>query len=296
MATQVEKLGLIYALTCDAAYARQAKAILTRFAEVYPNYSVHSGYHEFTNIDALVAAEHITALPVDELVVPPNRPNRQLHAGYWIAGRATGSGMEGTFLLPVTVAYDLVADATEADGTPIFTDAERLLVERDLLLEGTKLLLADNVINNKTISARTAVAAIGSAVGDAELVRWGLDGLHRTLAEWFLPDGATSESPAYGLMVLARLALRASNPTPIVIRRMAVSCSGLNISRSAMTPMPVVTSSEPPMMSGLPTATGTPRAKMTKVKISTSPMASPAKTANQTPRDVTLSSAPPRCK
>lgn len=202
MAARVQDLGLLYAITGDIAYAKQAKAILTRFAEVYPYYLVHSGYHEFADIDALVAAENIMALPVDELVVPPNRPNRQLHAGYWMAGRATGSGGEGTFLLPVTVAYDLVADALDEYNRPLFTPQERIAIERDLLLEGTKLLLADDVINNKTISARTAVAAIGATVGDPELVRWGLDGLQRTLDEWFLSDGATSESPAYGLMVL----------------------------------------------------------------------------------------------
>jgi hypothetical protein len=202
MAARVEDLGLLYALTGEVAYAQQAKAILTRFAEVYPGYLVHSGYHEFADIDALVAAENITDLPVDELVIPPNRPNRQLHAGYWAAGRATASGMEGTFLLPVTVAYDMVADALDEDGHQLFSEEERLLIERDLLMEGTKLLLADNQINNKTISARTALAAIGAVVGDPLLVRWGLDGLRRTLDDWFLSDGAPSESPAYGLMVL----------------------------------------------------------------------------------------------
>ncbi|MGI6610102.1 MAG: heparinase II/III domain-containing protein [Limnochordia bacterium] len=202
MAARVQDLGLLYAITGEIAYAKQAKTILSRFAEVYPNYLVHSGYHEFADIDALEAAGNITALPVDELVVPPNRPNRQLHAGHWMAGRATGSGMEGSFLLPVTVAYDLVADALDEYNRPLFTYQERLTIETDLLLEGTKLLLANDVINNKTISARTAVAAIGATVGDPELVRWGLDGLRRTLDEWFLADGATSESPAYGLMVL----------------------------------------------------------------------------------------------
>lgn len=202
MANQVENLGLLYALTGDVAYAKQAKAILLRFAEVYPNYLVHSGYHEFASIDALVASENILSLPEDELVIPPNQPNRQLHAGYWMAGRATGSGLEGNFLLPVTVAYDLVVNAQDEDGNPLFSEDERVLIERDLLLEGTKLLLPDNAINNKSVSARTAVAAVGAVVGDPELVRWGLDGLRRTLDEWFLEDGSTSESPAYGLMVM----------------------------------------------------------------------------------------------
>ncbi|MGI6610097.1 MAG: heparinase II/III domain-containing protein [Limnochordia bacterium] len=205
MAQQVEKLGLLYALTGDLVYARQAKAILLRFAHVYPGYMIHSGYHEFAAIDPLVAAGNITALPADKLVVSPNRPNRRLHAGYWMAGRASGEGREGSFLLPVTIAYDLVAEAADAEGQPLFFDEERISVERDLLLEGTKLLLADSDINNKSITARTAVAAIGSVLGDPLLVRWGLDGLRRTLDEWFLSDGSTSESPAYALAVLGSM-------------------------------------------------------------------------------------------
>ena len=112
------------------------------------------------------------------MIVPPNRPNRFTPDTGWPEGHR--SGMEGTFLLPVTVAYDLVADAVDENGEPLFKPEEQILIERDLLLEGTKLLLADNAINNKTISARTAVAAIGATVGDPELVRWGLDGLRRT--------------------------------------------------------------------------------------------------------------------
>lgn len=205
MATQVEKLGLIYALTGEIDYAKQAKAILLRFAEVYPYYLVHSGYHEFADMDPLVAAKNIYRLPEAEVTIGPNKPNGQLHAGYWMAGRATGNGMEGTFLMSVTNAYDLVADARYEDGSPLFNEIDKMKVEKDLLLEGTKLLLCDPTINNKTVSARAAVAAVGGAIGDPLLVRWGYDGFNKILHEWFLSDGSTSESPAYGLMVLGSL-------------------------------------------------------------------------------------------
>src|SRR5690606_31240854 len=90
----------------------------------------------------------------------------------------------------------------DEDGNPIFTEEEKILVERDALLEGTKLLLANPSIDNKSISGRTAVAAVGAVVGDPEMVRWGLEGFQSIIDNWFLPDGSTSESPAYALQVL----------------------------------------------------------------------------------------------
>ena len=39
-------------------------------------------------------------------------------------------------------------------------------------------------------------------VGDPEMVRWGLEGFQSIIDNWFLPDGSTSESPAYALQVL----------------------------------------------------------------------------------------------
>jgi len=69
-------------------------------------------------------------------------------------------------------------------------------------LESTILLVCDKVINNKSVSNRTASALVGMCVGHPELVRFGLEGFHKTVDGWFLPDGATSESPGYGMMTL----------------------------------------------------------------------------------------------
>jgi hypothetical protein len=99
-------------------------------------------------------------------------------------------------------AYDFTCEAKEADGTPLYTDAERRLIERDLLLEGTVLLVSDKQINNKSVGNRTAAALVGLCVGHPGLVRFGWDGFQQTIDEWFLPDGTTSESPAYAMMTL----------------------------------------------------------------------------------------------
>ncbi len=201
MAGVARQCALAYVLTEEVGHAEKARDILLRFAEVYPGYMVHSGYGEFSDAPAEVAAKNILDLPKPELVVPPNRPDGKLHVGYWMAGRATGVGMEGTFVSDVTVAYDLTRGA-EANGHPVYTPANRHKIERDLLRESTLLLLADPNFNNKSATNRSAAGLVGLCLADSDLVRFGLDGFDHFVYNWFLEDGMTSESPGYGFMTL----------------------------------------------------------------------------------------------
>jgi hypothetical protein len=192
-----------YSLTNDARYARAVRPILLRFAEVYPKYLVHVGYGEYADMDPHIAAAHIKDLPADELVYPPNKPDRQLHTGYWSAGRGTGVGRESLLIAPLLQAYDLTCDAIDpVSKTSIYADADRKQIERNLFLESTVLLTADTSINNKSVFARSSVADVGICLGEPKLVRFGLEGFNRTLKEWFLADGSTPESPAYAMMAL----------------------------------------------------------------------------------------------
>jgi hypothetical protein len=196
MARAARDLAMVYALTGERAYGEKAAAILSRFAIVYPGYLLHSGYGEIADMDPRVAAAKINSLPADELTCPPNKPDRRLHAGYWMAGRGFSAvGMEGIQLSQLVEAYDLVAD--------LIPDAERQRIEKDLFLEGTYLLVYDTALNNKTATNRSAVGQIGMAIGDPRRVRFGLAGLRWFINEWFLPDGAACESPSYGNMTLA---------------------------------------------------------------------------------------------
>lgn len=201
MARMARQCALAYALTQEIGHAERARDILLRFAAVYPGYMVHSGYGEFSDAPAEVAARDILDLPKPELVVPPNRPDRKLHVGYWMAGRATGVGMEGTFVSDVTIAYDLTRGAGAA-GRPVYTPEARQRIERDLLLESTILLLADPAFNNKSATNRSAAGLVGLCLDDPDLVRFGLDGFNHFVYNWFLEDGMSSESPGYGFMTL----------------------------------------------------------------------------------------------
>lgn len=196
------KIAEIYALTGEPAYAEATHAILLRLAEVYPYWLVHSGYGDYADMEPAVAARHINALPKDETVYPPNRPVRQLHRGYWSAGRARGVGIEGIFVTHITTAYDLTRHASRTDGSPLYTKDERTTIEQNLLKESTILLVADKVINNASMANRSAAGLVGIVLGDPELVRFGIEGFYKTVDEWFLPDGGTPESPSYAIMAL----------------------------------------------------------------------------------------------
>ncbi|WP_154858319.1 heparinase II/III family protein [Cyclobacterium xiamenense] len=183
-------------------YALACRRILLRLAHCYPNWLVHVGYGEYADIDPKIAAMTINNLPRPELCPPPNKPDHSLWTGYWSAGRASGVGLESDFIRKTVAAYDLTCNAGYPDGSPVYSTAEKTAIERDLLLESTLLLVGDKGLNNKSVSNRTAVALVGRCLGHPGLFRFGLEGFKKTVDEWFLPDGATSESPFYGLMTL----------------------------------------------------------------------------------------------
>lgn len=201
--SRLQTLATAYALIGDAKYARGAKAVLLRLADVLPKYLVRAGYAygEYADCDPRVAAERITNLPTDELVVPPNRPDRKLHAAYWAASRVGSSGMDGGWVCRVAQAYDLTCEARD-QGAPVFSDAERRRIEHDVLLESAYLAVCDPGINNKSVGNRAGAAMVGMSVGQPDLVAFGLDGFRKTVDDWFLPDGGTSESAAYALMTM----------------------------------------------------------------------------------------------
>ena len=202
-ASVLAALARAHALTGDAKYAQAARPIFLRLAEVFPKWLVRAGYgyNEYADCHPHVAAERIQNLPADELLCPPNKPDRRIHTGYWSASRVGTAGMDGGWVIKVALAYDLMCEAT-ADGEPVFSPEERLRIEERVLLESTYLAACDTGINNKSVGNRAGAAIVGMVVGHPGLVRFGLDGFVRTVDEWFLPDGGTSESAAYAMMTM----------------------------------------------------------------------------------------------
>ncbi len=195
--------ALAYALTQKPEYAEVTRKILLRFAEVYPHWLLVSDYGEVADMDPHIAALNLDHLPEDELVYPPNKPDRKLYAGYWQSGK-TGGGADaqGGFAQVMLQTYELPCIATRADGTPVYTDEERIKIERDLILESCIHLYGYKSINNKSVSGRKAVGMVGVALALPGFVRFGLEGWKLTMDDWFLADGCTPESPGYAMMSL----------------------------------------------------------------------------------------------
>ena len=204
----LEPLSTTYALHGNPEHAAGVRAILLRLAEVVPTYLVRAGYtyNEYADCDPHLAARNILDLPTDELVVPPNVPDRKLWTGYWSASRFGTAGMDGGIAVNLATAYDLTCTARQADGTPVYSAEDRLRIEKDVLLETAYLALSDTLINNKSVGNRAGAAVVGLVTGHPLMVRFGLDGFQKTVDEWFLPDGGTSESAAYAMMTMGCIA------------------------------------------------------------------------------------------
>jgi hypothetical protein len=202
MASICQTMAEAYLLTGNADYAEATRRMLLRFAAVYPNWLVHVGYGEYADLDPHVAALNIDNLPADEITSGAMKPDRKLYSGYWQGGRAYGTGQEAYFVRPVLEAYEFTCEA-QRDGKSIYSAADRLKIERDLLLESTVLLVADKEVNNKSVANATAVSLVGMAMGHPGMVRFGLEVFMKTVDGWFLADGGTSESWSYAGMTLS---------------------------------------------------------------------------------------------
>ncbi|PIU32335.1 MAG: hypothetical protein COT06_03280, partial [Syntrophobacteraceae bacterium CG07_land_8_20_14_0_80_61_8] len=202
---RLQQLGFAYALSEKPEYAEAARLLLLRLAEVMPKYLVMAGYtyNEYADCDPHQAARHIGNLPADELSLAPKQPDRKLHTMYWSASRLGTAGMDGRPVVQMATAYDLVCEAKKTDGKPVFSEAERLKIEKDVLLESSFLAACDTLINNKSVGNRAGCAVVGLVVGHPGMVRFGLDGFVKTVDDWFLPGGGTSESAAYAMMTMS---------------------------------------------------------------------------------------------
>ena len=201
---QLQTLGRVYAVTQDAKYAHGARAILLRLADVFPKYLVcaNYGYLEYADCDPHLACEHVADLPTDEICPPPNKPDRKLWTGYWSASRNGSWGHEGGWGMRVAEAYDLTCNARDAK-VAVFSEEEKLRIERDVLLESTYLCVCEPRLTNKSIRGRCSAAMIGSIVGHPGLVHWGVGQFCEAVdGGWFLPDGGTSESSSYAITVM----------------------------------------------------------------------------------------------
>lgn len=212
-------LALAYRMTDDQRYARRAIQILVRLAHCYRQWLYHDYWDTVADCDPIYAAWHDKALPMEwkrhlcSGAYKNDQPDQAaMLQNYWGAGRIHPSTDGIGHLGVIARAYDLVHDAHGRDGQPLWSDAARRRVERDLILEylmGAEPFVggagAATAVNNKTPGVYHAMAVVARCLGLAAMADTALRGYEAVRDQSFLYDGFSKESPAYTNMYLASL-------------------------------------------------------------------------------------------
>lgn len=218
--TALGALADTYAITGDPRYAGAGIPILKRLAHCYRGWLYHDYWDTVADCDPIYAAWHASELPQAWKLHPcdsafkndtPEKAS-MLQPSYWGAGRIVTSTDGATLLCTICEAFDLFRTARNADGSPLMTDADRTLIERDLILEwiiGAEPFVggeakADNH-SNKAPRVYLAMAAVGKCLGMPNYVDVALRGYEGVRDESFLYDGFSRESPSYTAMYLGPL-------------------------------------------------------------------------------------------
>ncbi len=212
MCGRVLPLAKLYAVTDEIEYAETCAWILDTLARRYPDYLFHSYNGTYADCPPGEAAEnlgkHGRGGKFSKNVIR-NAFNLHQHDdyaslcnGFWGAGRISCSGGDGSTILNLLVAYDLIHDATHPDGTAVLDDEVDNRIVNDLLLSGVHDAEQWNAINNKCGPGRALGAAAGILFERPESARWALAGFEKLMDRCFHFDGFCRESPSYSSMHL----------------------------------------------------------------------------------------------
>lgn len=214
-------MALAYVFEQKPEYAAAVRDILLRFAKCYRNWLYHDYWDTFADCDPMYAAWHDKALPLvwkrhaaEQAYAEDTAEKAGMLQTYWGAGRMHPSTDNITGIGEFALAYDLTCAATDATGGPVWTEAERQVVERDLLLEylmGAEPYAggagkAENA-NNKSPRVYRAMAEVAVALGLPNYADLALRGYERVRDESFRFDGFSKESPSYTDMYLHELVM-----------------------------------------------------------------------------------------
>jgi hypothetical protein len=219
MGDAARSLGFAYAFTKDVRYAQKTRDILVRYAKCYRNWLYRDYWDTYADCDPLYAAWHDKELPIEwkrhlceDAYSEDTVERAKMLQNYWGAGRIHPSTDAVSGLPGIALAYDLTCTAVNVDGSKVWSDADRTLVERDLLLEwiiGAEPFVggadkAENA-NNKSPRVYCAMASIAKCLGIANMADTALRGYECVRDKSFMYDGFSKESPSYNNMYLSQL-------------------------------------------------------------------------------------------
>jgi len=219
MMDAAKSLALMYRLSGKVRYAEQAKRILMRLAHCYRIWLYHDYWDTIADCDPMYAAWHDKDLRLEfkrhlceEAYKGDTLDKAAMLQSYWGAGRIHPSTDGIGSLGALALAYDLICDAKDESGLPLWSDDGRSKVQRDLLLEyilGAEPFIGGankaTCVNNKAPRIYGAMAAVAKCLGLATMSDTALRGYEGVRDRSFLYDGYSRESPAYTDMYLSEL-------------------------------------------------------------------------------------------
>ncbi len=199
-------LSLAYAISRKKKYAVALQHILTRMAEVYPGYPLHSYLQDMVDAEPGYAVQHADALPTVFKRNPcitayhgqgegffhgdTTTESTKVASGLWGSSRiAPEMAATADTFVSLFQAYDLVKKA--------IPQTERIRIEQHFLLEFYLDVKAYTPITNKAGPVRAARVAFGMVYGHASELKAGLDGFHAIMEGQFYSDGSMKEAPVY---------------------------------------------------------------------------------------------------
>ena len=214
---QALTLAKLYAVTNEIAYAERAAWFLERFVQVYPDYlwRTYRGFYVdlppaevAANIGKHGGGGQFPPEAVRHAYLPKIDPETGLARfdnGFWGGGRLEDHANDYSWLLGLTVAWDLVRDATYPDGHPLLDDEANGRIRDDLLVPACVDWEHWGAVHNKGMGYFALTAAIGVLLEQPERIRHALAGFNRMLAERYQFDGFYTDTPGYGIYNFGQL-------------------------------------------------------------------------------------------
>jgi hypothetical protein len=216
MISAAGSLARTYLLTGEPRYAETTVRILRRLAVCYRNWLYHDYWDSVADCDPIYAAWHDKNLKLEwkrhlaaDQYHRDSLDRASMLQSYWGAGRVSPSTDSVSSVTGLCLAYDVTYDATDAGGNRLWSEEDRTLVARDLILEwlmGAEPFLGgegkSDCVNNKAPRIYQSMAAAARVLGTPELAQVALGGYEGVRDLSFLSDGFSKESPAYTNMYL----------------------------------------------------------------------------------------------
>lgn len=211
MVGALDSLAYTYYLTDDPKYAEMTRDVLLRLAHSYRQWLYYDCRCTIADCDPLYAAWHPKDLRLEwkrqlaaDDFTSDTAEKAAMMQQYWGCGRLYPDCDNTGVVFNVAQAYDLTLDAKDKAGKPVWSEAQKRTVERDLLLEwifGAEYYAGGidqaTLLNNKAPRIYHAMACVARVIGIASMADTALRGYEAVRDQSFGYDGLSLESPSY---------------------------------------------------------------------------------------------------